>query len=86
MVKKVNQLGIAIKELNRGHRPASIARIKKVSRQVVNYWLKTEIKTEIKRRTKLDEDEIQRVAELAENRKTSEMGCKKIAKIINNEL
>ena len=83
MVKKVNQLGIKIKTLyEAGFRPISIARELKIRKQKVNYWLKTEIK----RKTKLNEEEIQRVVELAENRKTSEMGSRKIESVINNEL
>ena len=66
MVKKVNQDGIKIKALHKaGHHPSSIARILKISKQKVNYWLKSEIKTEIKRKTKLDEEEIDMVVKMA---------------------
>ena len=87
MVKKINKDGIAIKELHKmGYKPSQIAKIKKISKQKVNYWLKTEIKTEIRRRTKLNEEEIQRVVELAENKTTSEMGSMRLTEIINEEL
>ena len=57
-----------------------------ISKQKVNYWLKTEIKTEVKRKTKLDEEEIKTIVKMAENKPTSEMGSRKIAEIMNEEL
>ena len=87
MVKKVNQDGIRIKTLKKlGLSPSNIEKKLKISKQKVNYWLKTEIKTEIKRKTKLDDIEIDRVVDLAKNKTTSNMGSRKIAEIINEEL
>ena len=74
MVRKLKSEWFTIKELYKsGFTPSQIARKKKISRQKVNYWLKKKIKTEIKRRTKLNKREIQKVIELTENRTTSEI-------------
>ena len=69
-----------------GFSPSSIARKLKISKQKVNYWLKAEIKTEIKRKTKLDEKEINMLVTIAENQTTSERGSRKLADMMNKKL
>ena len=44
---------------------------------------KTDIKTEIHRRLKLDQEDIDEIIKLAENKTTSEMSWRKISNIMN---
>ena len=62
-----------------------IAKEFNISKQKVNYWKKTEIKTVIHRRKKLDDKYIQEIIKMAENQTTSNMGCRKIAAIMNKK-
>ena len=48
--------------------------------------MKTEIKTEQKRRKKLDNNYIDKICELAKDKQISEMSSKRIASIINSDL
>ena len=43
------------------------------------------MKTEIHRRLKLSQEDIDKIIKLAENKTTSEMSCRKIASIMNKE-
>ena len=53
MVKKINQDAIAIKSLlKRWYKQKDIVRILNLSKQKVHYWVKTDIKSEQKRRKK----------------------------------
>ena len=84
--KKINKDAILIKGLlNKKYRPIDIANEFNISKQKVNYWKKTEIKTEIHRRLKLNQDDIDQIIKLAENKTTSEMSCRKIANIMNKK-
>ena len=57
MVKKINSDAIAIKTLlDKGYTQARICRLLGLKKQKVSYWANTPIKTEIKRRTKLNEE------------------------------
>ena len=54
--KKINRDAIAIKTLlDKGYTQARICRLLGLKKQKVSYWANTPIKTEIKRRTKLNE-------------------------------
>ena len=54
MVKKINSDAIAIKALiKQGIKPINIAQILGISKQKVNYWRKTSVKTVQNRRKKL---------------------------------
>lgn len=87
MGKKINRDGVTIKSLlNQRIKQAEIAEMLGVSKQKVHYWKKTEIKTEQKRKKKLDKKYIDKIFELAKDKPTSEMGSKRIASIINAEL
>ena len=86
MVKKFNQIAATIKTLYLNHiKPISIARKLKISKQRVNYWLKTPIKMEQKRRKKLNEIYRKQIVSLAENQTTSSMSSRKIAYIMNEK-
>ena len=57
--KKINQEAILIKKLlDKKVRQIEIAKKFNISKQKVNYWKKTEIKTVIHRRKKLDDKDI----------------------------
>ena len=87
MVKKLNHDAITIKKLlSKGYTQARICRMLGLKKQKVSYWANTQIKYEIKRKTKLDEKFKKRIIELAEDKLTSDMGSRKIAEIINKEL
>ena len=87
MVKKLNELGVTIKKLlAQGFSQIWIARQLKIRRQKVNYWAKNPIKTEQKRRRKLEDKYIKEIVTLAENKTTSSMSSNKIANIINKKL
>ena len=82
--KKINEDAILIKKLlDKKIRPIDIANEFNISKQKVNYWKKTEIKTVIHRRKKLDDKDIQEIIKMAENQTTSNMGCRKIPAIMN---
>ena len=87
MVKKINRDAIAIKTLlDKGYTQARICRLLRLKKQKVSYWANTPIKTEIKRRTKLNEQYKKKIVDLAKDKLTSDMGARKIADIINKEL
>ena len=84
--KKINEDAILIKSfLDKKYRPIDIAKEFNISKQKVNYWKKTEIKTEIHRRLKLNQEDIDKIIKLAENKTTSQMSCRKIANIMNTQ-
>ena len=84
--KKINEDAILIKRLlDKKIRQIDIANKFNISKQKVYYWKKTNIKTEIHRRLKLDQEDIDKIIELAKNKTTSEMSCRKIAAIMNKK-
>ena len=93
MVKKIDLAKTTIKGLlDSGISPAKIIkeykdkknfRHLKLTFSKLNYWKNHEFKTEIKRRTKLNDIEIRTVKEMAENQTTSVMGSRKIADKMN---
>ena len=86
MAKKFNLLAATIKTLLKNKvRPINIARKLKISKQRVNYWVKTPIKSSQSRRKKLDKIYIDKIISLGENQTTSSMSSRKIANIINSE-
>ena len=86
MVKKLNCIGATIKTLLKNKvRPIDIARKLKVSKQRVNYWAKTPLKSIQTRRKKLDQIYIDKIIALEENQTTSSMSSRKIANIMNAE-
>ena len=62
-----------------------MANIKKygIRKQKISYWKHHEIKTVIKRRSKLTDEDIQYMIKLAENQTTSNMGSRKITLLMN---
>ena len=86
MVKTINKDAFAIKALlKKGFSPIKVARILGLSRQKVNYWRKTEIKSIQYRRKKLDDSYINKIYELAKDKTTSQISSRKIANLINKE-
>ena len=86
MAKKLNLIAATIKTLLKNKvRPINIARKLKISRQRVNYWIKTPIKSSQSRRKKLDKMYIDKIISLGENQTTSSMSSRKIANIMNSE-
>ena len=86
MVKKLNLIAATIKTLLQNNvRPINIARKLKISKQRVNYWIKTPIKSIQSRRKKLDKKYIDKIISLGENQTTSAMSSRKIANIMNSE-
>ena len=84
--KKINENAILIKKiLDKKIRQKDIAKKFNISKQKVNYWKRTEIKTEIHRRLKLNQEYIDQIIKLAENKTTSEMSFRKIANIMNKK-
>ena len=53
-------------------------------KQKISYWKHHEIKTVIKRRSKLTDEDIKYMIQLAENKTTSEMSRRKITLLMNN--
>ena len=72
--------------LNKGLTQSDITKILNLSKQKVNYWAKTDIKTTTIHRRKLPEEYMKRILELAQNQTTSAMSSRKICAIINAEL
>ena len=86
MVKKINKRAVLIKELlNLGYTSSQIAKKLKIRKQIVSYWKNTELKTIQYRRKKLDQEDIDKIIKLAENKTTSNMGSRKIASIMNKD-
>ena len=86
MVKKINKRAVLIKELlNLGYTSSQIAKKLKIRKQIVSYWKNTELKTIQYRRKKLDQEDIDKIVKLAENKTTSNMGSIKIASIMNKD-
>ena len=84
MVKTINKDASAKKALlKKGFSPIKVARILGLSRQKVNYWRKTEIKSIQYRRKKLDDSYINKIYELAKDKTTSQISSRKIANLIN---
>ena len=84
MAKKLNLLAATIKTLFKNKvRLIDIARKLKISKQRVNYWIKTPIKSSQSRRKKLDKIYIDKIISLGENQTTSSMSSRKIANIMN---
>ena len=84
--KKINEDAILIKRLlDKKIREIDIAKKFNISKQKVYYWKKTNIKTVIHRRLKLEQKDIEEIIKLAENKTTSEMSCRKIASIMNEK-
>ena len=87
MVKKLNRDAFLIKILlDKGLKQTDITKILNISKQKVNYWAKTDIKTTRKRRRKIPEEYFQKILALAQNQTTSAMSSRKICSIINAEL
>ena len=87
MVKKFNIDAGAIKAfLAKGYNQAWISRKLGISKQKVNYWFKTSMKTVQYRKRKLPKEYIDKIIRLAEDKLTKEMGSRKIACIINEGL
>ena len=56
MLKKINIIAVEIKFILNNHiKPIKIARLLNISKQRVNYWIKTEIKSTQFRRKKISE-------------------------------
>ena len=72
--------------LNKGLSQSDITKILNISKQKVNYWTKTEIKTSSVHRRKLPEEYMKKIIDLAQNQTTSAMSSRKICAIINAEL
>ena len=86
MVNKLNSIRATIKTLFKSKvRPIDIARKLKVSKQRVNYWAKTPLKSIQTRRKKLGQIYIDKIIALGENQTTSSIGSRKIANIMNAE-
>ena len=86
MVKKSNAIATTIKTLlENGMRPIEIIRKLHKSKQRVNYWVKTSIKTVQYGEKKLDQKYIDKIISLARNQTTSSMSSRKIASLMNEE-
>ena len=95
MVKKIDVAKITIKGLlDSGVIPSEIIkeyknkaefRHLKLTFQKLYYWANHDFKTEIKRRNKLNEEEVNIIVEMAKDKTTSEMSSRKIANEINNK-
>ena len=87
MVKKFNRDTGAIQAfLAKGYNQAWISKKLGISKQKVNYSSKTSIKSVQFRKTKLSKEYIDKIIRLAEDKLTSDMGSRKIACIINEDL
>ena len=86
MVKKINEDGVLIKKMiDKGYKPKYFTKNFGFKKQKINYWKNTLIKKVIHRRSKLSEKDIQEIVKMAENQTTSNMGCRKIASIMNEK-
>ena len=84
MVKKINEDGVLIKKMiDKGYKPKYITKNFGFKKQKISYWKNTPIKKEIHRRSKLSDEDINEIIKMAENQTTSNMGCRKIASIMN---
>lgn len=87
MLKKINIIAVEIKFILNNHiKPIKIARLLNISKQRVNYWIKTEIKYTQFRRKKISDKYIDESCNLAGDKTTSEMSTRKITSIINTKL
>ena len=87
MGKKTNEDAILIKRLIKEGMPAwQISKKYEIKKQKISYWKHHEIKTVIKRRSKLPDEDIQYMIKLAENKTTSDMSSRKITLLMNNRL
>ena len=86
MVKKINEDGVLIKKMiDKGYKPKYITKNFGFKKQKISYWKNTPIKKEIHRRSKLSDEDINEIIKMAENQTTSNMGCRKIASIMNEK-
>ena len=86
MAKKTNAIATTIKTLLENRmKPIEIARKLHITKQRVNYWVKTPIKTVQCRKKKLEQKYIDKIISLARNQTTSSMSSRKIASIMNEE-
>ena len=86
MGKKTNEDAILIKRLiKEGMKECQIAKKYNIRKQKVSYWKNHDIKTVIKRRSKLSDEDIQYMIKLAENKTTSDMGSRKITLLMNKK-
>ena len=93
VLKKIDVGKITIKGLlDSGISPAKIIKEYKNKKnfkhlklpfQKLYYWKNKDFKTEIKRRTKLNHEEIELIRKMAENKTTTEMSSRKIADKMN---
>ena len=93
MVKKIDVAKVTIKGLlDSGINPAKIIKEYKDKKnfkhlkltfQKLYYWKNNDFKTEIKRRNKLNYEEIEIIRKMAENKTTAEMSSRKIADKMN---
>ena len=87
MVKHFNKDAGGIQTfLAKGYSQAWISRKLGISKQKVNYWSKTSMKTVQYRKTKLSNEYIEKIIKLFEDKLTSDMSSRKIACIINEDL
>ena len=78
MVKKFNRDAGAIQAfLAKGYNKAWISRKLGISKQKVNYWSKTSMKTVQYRKKKLPKEYIDKIIRLAEDKLTRDMGSEK---------
>ena len=86
MVKKLNAIASTIKTLlEKRMRPIEIARKLNITKQRVNYWVKTSIKTVQYRKKKLPQKYIDKIISLARKQTTSSMSSRKITSLMNEE-
>ena len=63
-----------------------ISRLLNVSKQKINYCIKTEIKYSQTRRKKLQLELMKKICNLSANKTTTEMSSRKIANLINKKI
>ena len=86
MGKKTNEDAILIKKLIEKKMPAwKISKQYGIKKQKISYWKYHDIKTVIKRRSKLTDEDIKYMIKLAENKTTSDMGTRKITMLMNEK-
>ena len=85
MGKKTNEDAILIKRLlDKKMKTWQISKKYGIKKQKISYWKHHEIKTVIKRRSKLPDEDLQYMIKLAENKTTSDMSSRKITLLMNN--